>query len=108
MVTKQQMEALHAPEIDVSLLRVTRDLKNIEVALVAREPMMLAVPRRHRLAKGRTPKLQDLKGEPFITYNPVDGKYFFEMVEGLFRSSGIDTNYVQRISQIHSILALVS
>jgi DNA-binding transcriptional LysR family regulator len=108
MVTKQQMESLHAHEIDVSLLRVTRDLKNIEVALVAREPMMLAVPRKHRLAKGRTPSLQDLKGEPFITYNPVDGKYFFEMVEGLFQGSGIDTNYVQRISQIHSILALVS
>jgi DNA-binding transcriptional LysR family regulator len=108
MVTKQQMEALHAHEIDVSLLRVTKDLRNIEVALVAREPMMLALPRSHRLATGRIPTLQDLDGEPFITFNPVDGKYFYEMIEELFCGGGIQTNYVQRISQIHSILALVS
>jgi DNA-binding transcriptional LysR family regulator len=108
MVTKQQMEALHAHEIDVSLLRVTKDLRNIEVAMVAREPMMLAVPKSHPLASGRTPSLQDLSGERFITYNPVDGKYFFEMVEELFRSAGVTPNYVQHISQIHSILALVS
>ncbi len=108
MVTWQQVEALHAHAIDVSLLRVTKELKNVEVALVAREPMLLAVPRGHRLATGRMPTLKDLKDEAFITFNPVDGKYFYEMVDGLFRSAGIESNYVQRISQMHSILALVS
>jgi DNA-binding transcriptional LysR family regulator len=107
MVTKQQVEALHSHAIDVSLSRVPRDLKNVEVALVASEPMRLAVPRGHRLATGRMPTLKDLAGEPFITFSPIDGQYFYQMIDQLFSAAGMPTNYVQRISQVHSILALV-
>jgi len=108
MVTKKQVEALHAHEIDVSLLRATGDLRNVEVALVTREPLMLAVPRGHRLATGRMPTLKDLADEPFIAFNPVDGKYFYDMIDGQFRSAGVQPQYVQKISQVHTMLALVS
>ncbi|HEV2274787.1 MAG TPA: LysR family transcriptional regulator [Acidobacteriaceae bacterium] len=108
MVTKEQIQALNSHEIDVGLLRVTSELRNIEVAMVAREPLILAVPRGHRLATGRTPGIGDLSEEPFIAFNPVDGRYFYEMISDMFRSACVQTRYVQRISQIHSILALVS
>jgi DNA-binding transcriptional LysR family regulator len=54
------------------------------------------------------PALADLKGEPFITFSPVDGPYLYELVERLFRNAAVETRYVQRVGQIHSILALVS
>lgn len=108
MVTKKQIEALHSHEIDVSLLRATEDLRNVEVAPVLREPMMLAVPRGHPFATGRMPSLKDLAGESFITYSPIDGKYFYDLIDELFRSEGVLPNYVQRISQVHTMLALVS
>jgi DNA-binding transcriptional LysR family regulator len=52
--------------------------------------------------------MKDLKGEPFITFSPVDGRYFYELIEKMFRKAGVSARYVQYISQVHSILALVS
>ena len=108
MVTRQQIEALHARSIDIGLLRVPRQQDDLEVACVAREPIMLAVPRGNRLAKGPSPTIRDLQGEPFITFDPEDGRYFYQLIDELFTSASVPTNYVQRVSQIHSILALVS
>jgi DNA-binding transcriptional LysR family regulator len=54
------------------------------------------------------PIISDLKGEPFITFSPVDGPYFYELVERILGNAGVQTQYVQRVGQIHSILALVS
>lgn len=108
MVTLEQMEALRFNKLDFGLLRLPVDQKGIQVACIAREPLLLAVPRGHRLASGRTPKVTDLDTEPFITFSPTDGRYFYELIDELFRSSSVDPQYVQHVSQIHSILALVS
>jgi len=75
---------------------------------VAREQMMLAVPRTHKLAKGRLPDRKDLAGEPFISFSPVDGYYFYHLIDSFLASIGVTPQYVQQVSQIHSILALVS
>ncbi len=108
MLTRDQIEALHSHAIDVSVLRRTSDMPDIGFMCVAREKMMLAVPRGHRLAKGRIPACKDLEGEPFITFSPVDGPYFYNLVERIFSNARIPTQYVQRVGQIHSILSLVS
>lgn len=108
MVTKQQIEALEANAIDIGLQRVPAAQEGLQTICVAREKMMLAIPRGHRLANGRLPVLADLRGEPFITFSPRDGYYFFQLIDGLFAQASISPRYVQQISQIHSILALVS
>jgi DNA-binding transcriptional LysR family regulator len=108
MVTTQQVEALQSNAIDAGLQRLPAAQQGLETICVARERMMLAVPRNHRLAKGRLPVLADLRDEPFITFSPRDGHYFFQLIDGLFAGAAISPRYVQQISQIHSILALVS
>jgi DNA-binding transcriptional LysR family regulator len=108
MVTMQQMEALHADRIDFGLVRPPIDKRDLDVACVAREPLLLAVSSKHRFATGRAPSMKDLAGEPFITFSPVDGRYFYELIERMFRKAGVTARYVQHISQVHSILALVS
>ena len=70
--------------------------------------MVLAVPRGHRLSRGRAPTLNELEGESFITFSPVDGPYFHELVERMLKNAGVHVNYLQRVGQIHSILSLVS
>ena len=97
MMTRDQIEALHGHTIDVSILRRNFEAKNVELACVAREMLMLAVPRGHRLASGRTPTPKDLEGEPFITFSPVDGPYFYELIERLFKNAGVRVKYVQRV-----------
>ena len=108
MVTKQQLDGLRDMVIDVGLLRTLGQQENIQGIRVARDHMMLAVPAGHRLARGRAPALIDLLDEPFITFDPVDGAYFYELIDRQFKDAGIQTNYVHKVSQIHSILALVA
>jgi DNA-binding transcriptional LysR family regulator len=108
MVTMQQMEALRDKRIDFGLVRPPVDQRGVEGVCVGNEPLLLAVPCHHRLASGAAPSMKDLAGEPFITYSPVEGRYFYELIEGMFRKAGISAKYVQHISQTHSILALVS
>lgn len=108
MMTRDQIESLNSHTIDVGILRRTIEAKNIELVCVAREMLMLAIPRGHRLANGRTPTLKDLESVPFITFSPVDGPYFHELIERLLKNAAVQAKYVQRVGQIHSILALVS
>ncbi len=108
MVTMQQMEALHANRIDFGLVRPPIDKRDLDVVCVAREPLLLAVSTRHRFATGPAPTMKDLAREPFITFSPVEGRYFYELIERMFRKAGVSAKYVQYISQVHSILALVS
>lgn len=108
MVSKQQVEALRANAIDAGLHRFSFLPDGFESICVVRENMLLAVPQHHRLAKGRLPEGGDLSGEPLITFSPRDGYYFYHLIDSFFASLSISPRYVQHVSQIHSILALVS
>lgn len=108
MVSRQQVEALNAGLIDVGLQRSSQPQEGLSRLRVVRERMVLAIPRTHTLAHGRLPRLADLVNEPFITFSPVDGLYFYELIDTLFARAAITPRYVQKVSQIHSILALVS
>ncbi len=107
MVTMHQLEALRSNRLDFGLLRLPIDQRGFEIACIAREPLLLALPKGHRLASGRTPKMTELDKEAFITFAPIDGRYFYELIDGLFQRASITPRYVQHVSQIHSILALV-
>ena len=108
MVSKQQVEAIRSNTIDVGLHRFFDLPEGFESICVARERMLLAVPHNHRLAKGRLPGARDLEGEAFITFSPRDGYYFYNLINSFWASHSVSPNYVQFVSQIHSILALVS
>jgi DNA-binding transcriptional LysR family regulator len=108
MISEHQAEALCDSSIDVGLLRSPLDPEQFEIVCVARETLLLAVPIGHRLARARILTLADIDGEPFIMYCSKEGNYLFELIEGLFAVSGITKRYVLKLSQIHSILALVS
>lgn len=108
MVTIQQMEALREGRLDLGLVRPPVDAPGMATARIARERLLLAVPRSHPLASGPTCLLKDLAGEPFITFSPVQGRYFYELIAGMLSRAGISVRYVQYVNQVHSILALVS
>ena len=114
MTTAEQVEALAASRIDLGLVRLPVDRRGREVLCVRREPLLLAVPRDHPLAERATdPSLADLDRQPLIMYSPLEGRYFYELVAyelvaGMFRAADVAPNYVQYISQIHTMLALIS
>ncbi len=106
MVTAEQTEALAVRRIDVALLRppVRRKFDSLRVV---REPLLAALPAGHRLAKGPPPVLKDFDGQPFVTYSPYEARYFYDLLAGIFGKAGVAPRYVQHMSQVHAILALV-
>lgn len=107
MVSGDQFEALGNGQIDAGLLRPPVVQAGTASFRVAEERLMAALPADHPLAKAPSLSLRDFAGEPFIMYAPYEARYFHDLVIELFARSGLLPDYVQHLSQIHSILALV-
>ena len=108
MVTMEQVEALAAGRLDVALLRPHAATADFETRCVAREPLVLALAEDHPLASSASlPTLQDFDHAPFLTYSPVEARYFHDLVAGTFSRAGVHPDYTQYVTQIHTILALV-
>jgi DNA-binding transcriptional LysR family regulator len=108
MTTAQQMEALVSGRLDAGLVRLPVDRRGFELVCVARDTMLLAVPDGHKLAINQAVGLRDLDRQALIMYSPTEGRYFYDLAASLFRSAEIAPDYVQHVSQVHTVLALVS
>jgi DNA-binding transcriptional LysR family regulator len=108
MITLDQVEALQSGRIDLGFLRPPIHRLGISGKPVLREPLLLALPRNHPLTLRDAVTLADLDRQPFITYSPVEGRYFHNLLAGLFQAAGVAPVYVQYVIQTHSILALVN
>ena len=71
------------------------------------EPLLAAIPQKHPLAYAETITIKDFDGQPFVMYSPYESRYFHDLLVALFTRADILPRYVQHLSQIHSILAMV-
>lgn len=107
MVTKDQIEALLAGQVDIGFMRPPITRAELESTCVLTETMLAAIPTGHRLADQDSISLGDLDGVPFIMYSAADARYFHDLLVSLFSSAKVLPHYVQHLTQIHSIMALV-
>ncbi|WP_239015182.1 LysR substrate-binding domain-containing protein [Archangium violaceum] len=107
LVTAAQVEALMSKQLDVGLVRVPVNHRDFVSRCVLREPLIAAIPRTHPLASQPFATLRDFEHQPFIMYSPYEAQYLHNLVLSLFGRAGVAPRYVQNMSQIHSILALV-
>jgi DNA-binding transcriptional LysR family regulator len=111
MVSDEQIQALEENRVDIGILRPAPALLDprtpIVTATIAHERLLLALPRNHRLAGNRTPTLKDLDGEALVTWSPRGGRYFIDLLDNLFNTAGVRLRVVQRVNQLHAMLALV-
>ncbi|MEU8302296.1 LysR substrate-binding domain-containing protein [Actinomadura sp. NPDC048955] len=109
MVTRDQVRALAEGGLDLGLVRPPVSDPDLEDRPADRESLLAAVPHGHPLAEGDGPvSLADLDGRRFLMYSPVEARYFHELLVSLFRQARVSPVYAQYLSQVHSILALVS
>ncbi|MDB5469222.1 MAG: LysR family transcriptional regulator [Caulobacter sp.] len=107
MVTGEQIEALLTGRIDLGLIRPPLNRPEFDKIRVMTEPLVAALPSGDpRLAKA-TLELSDFHAKPLVMYAPEGAGYFYGMLTGMFDSAGVSPQYVQHMSQIHSMLALV-
>lgn len=107
MQTVDQLEALAADRIELGIVRPFTPRSSVASAPLLREPMVLAAPAGHALARGRAMPLSALQGQPFIEFCPSETRYLYELVAGRLRAEGVAPETVQTLSHTHSILSLV-
>ena len=107
MVTSEQVDALVTGLIDVAFVRPPIDRHEFESVCVLREPLIAALPAGDpRQARGVLVPA-DFDGLPLIMYARQGAGYFHEMLLKLFADAGAEPDYVQHVTQIHSMLGLV-
>ncbi|MDO5697609.1 MAG: LysR substrate-binding domain-containing protein [Dermatophilus congolensis] len=71
LFTTMQQEALLDGRLDAGLLRLPISDRSLEYRLLAREHLMLVVPKGHRLDGDPDVTVADLRHEPFVTYGEI-------------------------------------
>jgi DNA-binding transcriptional LysR family regulator len=102
-----QHAALVRGTIDLGLLRVQPGPAELECVTVLRDPFVLAVPARHRLASRSRVRLKEVAGEPFVLFNKAEAPLLHDRVQALCEQAGFQPNVVQRATQLHTMVGLV-
>lgn len=109
LVTMAQLDELSDGSLDIALVRPPVTRPDLVARPLIREPLVVALPKDHRLADlDHRVKVADLHGVDFIMYNPIESRYFFELLSSVFHAASVAPVAVQYMVQIHSILALVN
>ncbi|GAA2787205.1 LysR substrate-binding domain-containing protein [Saccharopolyspora taberi] len=108
LVTRDQVELLSAGSLDLGLARPPATRPELSSRRFRSEPLLAALPAAHPLAAGEGPlELAELHGEALVTYSPTEARYFHELLVTAFHKAGVQPVYVQHVSQVHTVLALV-
>ncbi len=107
MVTGQQSEALMTGLIDVGFVRPPVERHEFATVKVVSESLVAALPAVDPRLTSPELSLQQFDGMPLIMYSREGAGYFHNMLVGLFDGAGTAPDYVQHVTQIHSMLGLV-
>ncbi|MBO1114484.1 LysR substrate-binding domain-containing protein [Bordetella petrii] len=102
------LDSLLAERIDIALMRRHDALDDPRLLfdVAEREPLVAALPARHRLARRPSIALQDLHGQDLVGFSASGSRYFHELLAKLFAQAGVRPHVVHQ-SVLPTILALV-
>jgi len=107
--TLSLMEKLHRGELDATFMRPSLDdPPGVRLKRLADEPMVVALPASHPLAKRETLPLVLLAAEPFILFPRLVGLSLFDDVVLACRKAGFELTVAQEAPQISSVVNLVA
>lgn len=107
LISVAQIEAFNASSIDLGFMRPVSSRQQLELVLVEEEPLVVALPKAHPLCAQASITLAQLNGQPFIMHSPVQGKYFYDRLMGIFASNDVQVSITQYIDQSPTILSMV-
>ena len=103
------MERLMRGEIDAAFIRPgLEDPRNVRLKRLADEPMLIALPAGHALAKLARVPLSALAAEPFILFPRVVGLSLYDEIAAACRVAGFELVVSQEAPQIPSVVNLVA
>lgn len=101
-----QNEAFAFGKLDLGLVRPSEHPEGLQVDIVLRERLLLAMRKDHALAKRARIKLADIDAQPFVGYS-TDAPYMHELVQSVFASDGTSPLITQQVAHAQAILSLV-
>jgi len=104
----QQFEAFRRGDIDVGMLRPPIVDAALSSELIFEEPMVLALPAGHALAKLSRVPAKRLADQPFVMYPRLPGLVLHDLIMGYCRRAGFAPRVAQEATQTHAVLGLVS
>jgi DNA-binding transcriptional LysR family regulator len=108
LVMPQQLEALRRAEIDVGLLRPPVADTALASEVIHEEPMIVALPAGHPLAKRSRIPAKKLAAESFVMFPREPGLVFHDLIMDFCRRAGFVPRVAQEASQTHAVVGLVS
>jgi DNA-binding transcriptional LysR family regulator len=105
MVTADQVEGIASGDVDLGFVRPPVTRAGLLSRVVQSERLLLAGP--SASFSGAPVPVSSLDGAALVMYSPVESRYFYELLLGLTVRAGVRPRYVQYVSQVHTMLALV-
>lgn len=108
LVTTDQVEAIAAGDIDLGFVRPPVTRAGLVSRVVHAERPVLAAPVDDPFTRrGQPVDVGELDGRALVMYSPVEARYFYELLLGMTVRAHARPRYVQHVSQVHTMLALV-
>jgi DNA-binding transcriptional LysR family regulator len=107
MVTSDQFEALMTGQIDIAFVRPPVEQASFDSRLILKEALVAALPVGDPRCAQSSLSPGDFDARPLIMYSRIGAGYFNNMLTRLFDAAGALPEYVQHVTQIHSMLGLV-
>jgi len=104
--TERLLDGILAGEVDLGIMALPIRDDRLHVESLFSEPLVMALPAKHRLAAKSEVKLADVMDEPFILLDEMH--CFGDQVLSLCRRGGLEPKVVCRGEQIATLLAMVS
>jgi len=108
LVTSTQLEFLASGQLDLGLMRPHVEHPALETVTLSSESLMLAIPEREADDWPAEPGLACLHGRALLMYSPYEAHYFYLLLQSCLGKVGVRPDVVEYVSQIHTMLALVS
>jgi len=112
MYTESQFSALHAGQIDIGFVRDLPshedNARALRLHVLDREPLLLAVPTGHRLAKRHILRMEDVAGAAFVVQPRELAATLYDRLAKLAAHAGFRPNICQEAQQLNGVLALVA
>lgn len=88
LCTSEQLSQLRAGRLDLGLVRLDWQPKDLRLKVIAREPLMIALPAGHRLAAQSEVELGALANEPFVQFPRSSAPEYFDRLNAFCLEAG--------------------
>ena len=108
MSSLDQTHAISEERLHVGFVALPIDDAGLATETVMRQPIMIALPPEHPLAKRQRVPLKELSGEPQIMFARSNGPRFFDAVLAACREAGFSMNIAHEVDNLYTACALVA